>query len=364
MASIAVAGSLAQRPGHGGHAWVFLNYLLGLRQLGHEVTFVDRLEEEDEQAGRWLEGVMASAGLAGDYVLVTADPASRDEALRRLRRTALLIDVNGYLGDEELREAPSVSAFLDIDPAIQQMWQALGQAAIFGRHDIYFTVGENVGKEGSLVPTCGQEWIPTRQPVVLERWRGASRGSAFTTLATWRGPYAPIEFDGRTFGLRVHEFRRFLELPGRADADFELALDIDAVEVRDIENLKVAGWGLIPPEAVAATPARYREFIHGSLAEISIPKEVYVASRCGWFSDRSACYLASGKPVITVDTGFSARLPTGEGLLCVEDVEAAAAACAEVLGDPGSHERAAREIAAEHFDSDRVLRRLLDAAGV
>lgn len=364
MASIAVAGSLAQRPGHGGHAWVFLNYLLGLRRLGHEVTFVDRLEEEDEKARRWLGEVLAGVGLAGGYVLVTNDPDSRVEALRRLRGVDLLIDVNGYLGEDELSGAPAVSAFLDIDPAIQQMWQALGQASIFGRHDLYFTVGENVGGAESLVPTCDLEWIPTRQPVVLERWSSASHGSAFTTLATWRGPYAPIEFDGRTFGLRVHEFRRFLELPRLVEADFDLALDIEAAEVRDIESLNESGWRMIPPEAVAATPDRYREFIHASLAEFSIPKEIYVASRCGWFSDRSACYLASGKPVITIDTGFSARLPTGKGLLCVGDVEEAAAVCGEVLADPGSHERAAREIAAEYFDSDKILRRLLDAAGI
>ncbi len=364
MATVAVAGSLAQRPGHGGHAWVFLNYLLGLRRLGHEVLFVDRLGAT-RGGRRWLGEVMTGAGLEGDFVAIGEDdPDSREEALRRLRASDLLIDVNGYLEDEELREAPAVAAFLDIDPAIQQMWQSLGQASIFGRHDLYFTVGDNIGGDGSLVPTCGVEWIPTRPPVVLERWGEGGRGAGFTTLATWRGPYASIEFDGRSFGLRAHEFRRFFDLPRRVDADFRLALDIDPAEVRDLEALEESGWQLVPPESVAATPDKYREFIHRSLAEISIPKQIYVASRCGWFSDRSACYLASGKPVVTVDTGFSATLPTGRGLLCVEDVETAAAACEAVLGDPAAHESAAREIAHEFFDSDRVLRRLLDAAGI
>jgi len=364
MATVAVAGSLAQRPGHGGHAWVFLNYLLGLRRLGHDVLFVDRLDARGE-GRRWLSEVMTAVGLEGDFVAIGEDdPRSREEALRRLRRSDLLIDVNGYLDDEELREAAAVSAFLDIDPAIQQMWQSLGQASIFGRHDLYFTVGENIGGDDSLVPTCGVEWIPTRQPVVLERWSEDRRGAGFTTLATWRGPYASIEFDGRSFGLRVHEFRRFFDLPRRVGADFRLALDIDPAEVGDIEAMKGSGWELVPPEAVAATPDRYREFIHGSLAELSIPKQIYVASRCGWFSDRSACYLASGKPVITVDTGFSATLPTERGLLCVEDVETAAAACEAVLVDPAAHASAAREIAHEYFDSDRVLRRLLDVADI
>jgi hypothetical protein len=363
MASIAVAGSLAGRPGHGGHAWVFLNYLLGLRRLGHHVVFVDR-HESDGEGGRWLDEVMRGHGFEHDYVLVTEDPESREDALRRLGGTDLLIDVNGYLQDEELRAACAVTAFLDIDPAIQQMWQALGQASVFGDHDLYFTVGENIGGEDCLVPACGIEWIPTRQPVAIEEWEGAGRGSGFSTLATWRGPYASIEFDGRSFGLRVHEARRFAELPRRVEADFPLALDIEPADERDRQALEDGGWELIAPEKVAATPARYREFIHGSLAEFSIPKEIYVATRSGWFSDRSACYLASGKPVITVDTGFSATLPTGEGLLCVADVDAAAAACDAVLSDPATHERAAAEIARQYFGSDRVLGRILDAAGI
>jgi hypothetical protein len=363
MASVAVAGSLAQRPGHGGHAWVVLNYLLGLRRLGHEVTFVDRLDA-DGAGARWLHEVMADHGLERAYVLVTEDRDSRSDALRRLRGTDLLIDVNGYLDDEELRAACAVTAFLDIDPAIQQMWQALGQASIFGRHDLYFTVGESIGGDECLVPTCGVDWIPTRQPVVIDEWSGANRGNGFTSLATWRGPYAPVEFDGRTFGMRVHEFRRFFELPQRVDGSFRLALDIEPAESRDLEALQGSGWDLIAPDAVAATPARYREFIHGSLAELAIPKEIYVAARCGWFSDRSACYLASGKPVITVDTGFSSRLPTGQGLLAVDDVETAAEACEAVLSDPSTHERAAAEIARQHFDSDLVLGRILDAAGI
>jgi hypothetical protein len=363
MASIAVAGSLAQRPGHGGHAWVFLNYLLGLRRLGHEVTFVDRLEP-DGVGERWLHAVMADYGMERDCVLLTNDRESREAALRRLRGTDLLIDVNGYLDDEELRAACAVTAFLDIDPAIQQMWQALGQASILGRHDLYFTVGENIGGDESAVPTCGVDWIPTRQPVVIDQWSGADRGTGFTSLATWRGPYAPVEFDGRTYGMRVHEFRRFLELPQRVDGSFRLALDIEPADSRDLESLQSSGWKLSSPEAVAATPAHYMDFIHGSLAELSIPKEIYVASRCGWFSDRSACYLASGKPVITVDTGFSSTLPSGEGLLVVDDVETAAEACEAVLADPATHERAATEIARQHFDSDLVLGRVLDAAGI
>jgi hypothetical protein len=376
MAAIAVAGSIAQRPGHGGHVWVFLNYLLGLRSLGHEVTFVDRLDAgmlagnpapeaiADSAEARWLHAVMREAGLAGDYILISDEGEARQTALDLLAEVDLLINVNGFLRDEELLDAAEVAAFLDVDPGIQQMWEALGQASIFAGHDLHFTVGENIGRGGCAIPTGDIEWQSTRQPVQIDRWPIEPGGEGFTTVATWRGPYAPIEFAGRTFGLRVHEFRRFMELPQRVAADFRLALDIDRSDSRDLAALRGAGWQLLDPAEVAATPVEYHRFIQRSAAELAIPKQVYVETRSGWFSDRSACYLAAGKPVLTVDTGFSDFLPTGAGLLCFDDVEAAAQACEEVAGNPAVHQRAAREIALEYFDSARVLTRLLDAAGV
>lgn len=363
MATVAVAGSLAQRPQHGGHAWVFLNYLLGLRRLGHRPLFLDRHESGGEGA-RWVATVMDEAGLGNSWLLIDGSDDARRQARGLLAETDLLLDVNGYLGDEELIAAAGTSAFLDIDPAIQQFWQVLGLAEVFGCHDLYFTVGERIGDPDCPVPDCGIEWIPTRQPVLLEAWSVPEGGEGFTSLATWRGPYGPIEFEGRTYGQRVHEFRRFFELPRLVAAPFRLALDIDPAEESDLEALGKYGWELVEPENVAATPADYRDFIAGSLAELSVPKEVYVSSRCGWFSDRSACYLAAGRPVVTVDTGFAEHLPTGEGLLCARDVEDAAAACEAVLEDPGRQSRAARKIAREHFDSDLVLGKVLDAAEI
>lgn len=363
MATVAVAGSLAQRPRHGGHAWVFLNYLLGLRRLGHRPLFLDRHEDRGEGV-RWLAEVMDAADLGASWLLIDGSGEAHRRARDLLAETDLLLDVNGYLGDRELIDAAGTSAFLDIDPAIQQFWQALGLTEAFGDHDLHFTVGERIGDPDCPVPDCGIDWIATRQPVLLEAWSAPAGGADFTSLATWRGPYGPIEFEGHTYGQRVHEFRRFFELPDRVEAPFRIALDIDPAEERDLSALREHGWELVEPASVAATPDGYRDFIAGSLAELSIPKEVYVASRCGWFSDRSACYLAAGKPVVTVDTGFAAHLPTGEGLICAEDVGSAAAACEAVLSDPGRHNRAAREIAREHFDSDLILGRVLDAAGI
>jgi hypothetical protein len=379
MASVVVAGSVAQRPGRGGHAWVFLNYLIGLRQLGHEVHFLDRLAPAMvEPAGgdirrspqaRWLARVMGGFGLGDSYGLLVEgddrDEGSRRAALERLRGADLLLNVNGFLRDAELLGAAAVTAFVDIDPAIQQLWHALGLAEVFGDHDLYFTVGENIGRGGCSVPTCGIDWIPTRAPVVLGEWLQPSRSRQdFTSVASWRGPYGPIEYEGEVFGLRVHEFRRLIGLPGRVDAELRLALDIDAEDAADEAALREAGWRLEDPAEVAGDPGRYREFIRDSGAELAVAKNVYVRSRCGWFSDRSACYLASGRPVLAQETGYSDNLPTGAGLLSFTALDDGRAGIEAIESDWAAHSAAARALAEEHFDSAVVLGRMLDEAGL
>jgi hypothetical protein len=378
MASIAVAGSIAQRPGRGGHVWVFLNYLIGLRRLGHEVLFIDQLtagmlgspQDTTDIArspeAKWLHGVMAEAGFSDDYLLLTdqTEGASRLRLLNRLRETDLLINVNGFLGDSEILDAPASTAFLDIDPAIQQMWVDLGLADLFAGHDLYFTVGENIGKPSCEVPTCGLEWVATRPPVVLDEWPATEGGKAFTTIASWRGPYGSIEYKGETYGLRVHEFRRFMDFPAQVEPQCTIALDVEAADQADIAALRQAGWSLLDPSVVGCDPNIYRSFIQGSEAELSVAKNVYVRSQCGWFSDRSACYLASGKPVLAQETGFSANLPTGEGLLSFADIAGAVSGTEEIRSDWNVHSEAARALAWEYFDSNKVLGGMLRAAGI
>jgi len=241
---------------------------------------------------------------------------------------------------------------------------ALGLAEIFDGHQLHFTVGENIGRPGCEVPTCGLDWIPTRQPVALEQWPPAGPGEGLTTVASWRGPYAPVEYEGETYGLRVHEFRRLRELAAEIDAELTVALDIDPEDEADASALRAGGWNLRDPAEVAADPVAYRAFVQGSQAEVSIAKNVYVRSRCGWFSDRSACYLASGRPVLAQDTGYADNLPTGIGLIPFTSVEDGVAAANEILADWEAHSAAARELAVEYFDSSVVLEGILDAAGV
>jgi len=374
---VAVAGSLAQRPDRGGHAWVFLQYLLGFRRLGYEVLFLDRLSAEMFPPGEswppraavgWLQEVMGAHGLDGDYCLLLDGAASRDsvglsreEAITRLRRSTMLLDVMGFLGDEELLAAAARRVFLDIDPGFPQMWQELGLHRSFGDHDAYATVGLRVGKEGSRVPTCGVEWVPTPQPVVLGEWPATPPGRAYTSVATWRGLFEPIDFEGERYGLRAHQMRRFADLPAATDAPLELALEIDPADEADAELLRHGGWSLVPPATVAGTTEDYRRYLQGSRGEVGVAKDLYVRSRGGWLSDRSLCYLASGKPVLAQATGFEEEIETGAGLIAFDSPGDAAAALAEVEGDYDRHSRAARELAVERFGSDRVLTALLEA---
>ncbi len=381
--TIVIAGALAQKPGVAGHTWVYLQYLLGFKRLGWDVLFLDRLEPEmcrDAQGQpcapqqsenlRYLQNVMTRHELGDAYAVSTGGGdhwfgLSRAKVQERLRQSAFLLNIMGYLNDEQLLAAAPRRVFLDIDPGIGQMWCSLGWADVFRGHDNFVTIGEKIGQANCPIPTCGLDWITWHQPVVLEHWpRVVNDSRAFTSIATWRGTYAPIEFEGKRYGQRVHEFRRFVSLPQLSGRQFDLALDIHPDDREDLTLLQENGWTLHSPQSVACDPWVYRNFIQQSGAEFSIAKGIVVDTQCGWFSDRSICYLASGKPVIVQDTGLKDLYPTGEGLITFSNLDEAAAGVEAVASNYNRHARAAREIANEYFDSDKVLRELLVKLGV
>ena len=376
---IVVAGSIAQKPHQSGHAWQFLQYLLGFRRLGWDVLFVDELDPalcrdaagepcapERSENARYVEAVMREFGLAGAWSIGLGDGrhlgVGRAGVLEHARGADLLLNVMGFLGDEEILAAAPRRVFLDTDPGFGQMWRALGLADVFAGHDAHVTIGERIGEDDCTIPTCGLDWITTPQPVYLDAWRAAPQpaAGAFTSVARWRGAYGPVDFEGRRYGLRVHEFRRFASLPRATGESFELALDIHPDETADLELLRDGGWALTDPGRVARTPAAYRAYIADSFAELMVAKGMYVQSRSGWFSERSICYLATGRPVLAQETGLAELYPVGKGLVTYATLEEAVAGVEAIRADPAGHAAAAREIAEEHFDSDRVLGRLLD----
>lgn len=378
---VVIAGSLAQRALRGGHAWVFLQYLLGFRRLGWDVLFLDRLEPdmgvevrdrgtdlERSENVRYLTSVMRRYGL-GDSFSIRLDGGarvvgrSRREVVDFARDADLVLDFMGFSDDDEVLGVAARTVFVDIDPGFGQLWRELGLHDPFPGYDDYVTVGARIGQAGCAVPTCDLPWIPIRPPVVLEHWAADPRAGhgPFTTVATWRGDFGPIDVRGRRLGLRVHEFRKFVELPRRTGASFEVALDIHPDERADLALLESNGWRLADPRVVAGYPWSYQSFIRDSCAEVMVAKNLYVETAPGWFSDRSACYLAAGKPVLAQDTGLDGLLPTGEGLLTFRTLDEVVAGVSALLERPARHATAARELAEEYFDSDRVLRGLLEA---
>lgn len=362
---IVVSGMLAGDPGQGGASWAVLQYVLGLRRLGHEVVFVEPAAATATTLA-YFDDLVARFDLRGAAALLDpADGACRGIDRGRLLDLAagadLLLNISGVLADDALLDTIGVRAFVDLDPAFTQLWCAAeGIDMGFDRHNRFVTIGGRIGTDGCSVPTCGRAWIATLQPIVLEHWPVADRleHDALTTVGNWRA-YGSIEHGGVRYGQKAHALRALIDLPRQADERFALALGIDPAERRDLAALGDHGWELLDPAAVACTPDAYAHFVRGSWAEFGLAKSGYAASACGWFSDRSVCYLASGRPVLALDTGFGADIPTGAGLLAFSTVDEAVAGVAELRGGYARHRRAARALAEDLFDSDRVLRRLL-----
>jgi hypothetical protein len=365
---ILVAGRFASVPAHGGATWAVLQYALGLRQLGHDVVLVDPCDSDPDRSA-YFGRVLATAGLQGAAALVHPDRTTTGLGYRELASWAhdcqLLVNLAGVLTDEELTGLVAVRAYVDLDPAFTQHWHTDGIDVGLAHHDHYITVGQAIGTPGCSVPTCGLPWTGTVPPVVLDRWPVAWSAARFgvTTVANWRS-YGSIQVGDVLLGQKAHAVRTLMDLPRRLpDITFEPAFAFHPAERRDLEALAQGGWRVLSPDVVAPDPDRYRTFVRASSAELGVAKSGYTVSRCGWFSDRSACYLASGRPVVAEDTGWTEFLPSDEGLLSFADVDSAADALERVFADYDRHRRAARALAHELFDSRRVLGQLLGRVG-
>jgi hypothetical protein len=378
--SILFSGMLAGDPGQGGATWAVLQYVLGLRQLGHDVMLAEPVAAErlrpagaalrESEQARYFRGVVDAFGLAGRAALLregtTETEGSAYEEMKAFaRRADLVVNVSGMLADLALLEWIRRRVYLDLDPAFVQLWHtAEGIDMRFGAHTHFVTVGMNVGREGCTVPTCGLQWVRTPQPVVLEHWPVAEGPPRYgwTTVGNWRG-YGSVTYGGVQYGQKAHSMRPLMALAQRTKERFELALDIHADERADLAALAANGWRLLDPREVAGTPGEYGTFVRESKGEFGLAKSGYVASNCGWFSDRSACFLASGRPVVAQETGWTRWLAAGEGVVPFTGVDDAAAALESVGRNYPRHARAARAAAERYFDSRFVLPALLEAVG-
>src|SRR5436309_14253137 len=368
-----------------GVSWQAIHYLRGFHQLGWDVWYVEdsgappydpRLgttTEDCAPAVRYVADVMRRIGLADRWAYVDLMhgethglPRAQLDAL--YRDAAAIVNLCGATAPrEEHRRGPKL-LYIETDPVYEQLRIALGDESSLGflaSHDVLFTYGENLGAADCPVPLERFTWYPTRPPVVLEEWAAPPDPGAafFTTVASWENKGKDISFRGETYQWSKHvNFLRFLDLPRHAVGRFELAMD--PVDPAVTARLRDAGWTLVDPAPISRDPERYRAFIRASRGEFTVAKDIYVRPRSGWFSDRSVCYLAAGRPVVTQDTGVGKFVPTGRGLLTYGTMEEAVEALRGIEADYVAHSAAARAIATEHFAAERVLGRLLADAGL
>jgi hypothetical protein len=377
------AHNVVNNPRIGGHFWVYLQYAHGLRRLGCDVYWLERFSRDDP----WHDvsaGAVASFfrrmerfGLGGKAILYQT---AGDDELRFIgvspavaeavfRRADLLLNFH-YAIDPGLLARFQRTALVDIDPGLLQHWISHGQLRV-PAHDLYLTIGETVGTPAARFSDCGLAWVHVRPPVCLDLWPYSydPRCRRFTTVSSWLGGEYVTERSGGVKRVLYDNdkrvsFLRFAQLPARTACELELALHLEGTLDRpDRELLEANGWRVRHALEVANTPERYRAYIQASRGEFSCAKPSYVAFQTAWVSDRTLCYLASGKPAVVQDTGPSAFLPSGEGLLRFSTVEQAAEALATIDADYERHCRTARAIAETYFDARTVLSDILSLVG-
>ena len=359
----------------GGQNMFILQWMRGLERLGHEVVFLDfvgtdfeagreaMLRAFDQVITRWWHP--RQTALVVTPTLETLYGMDSGQIARFADAAAAVITLSAPFRREPPEPIRHVRPriLFESDPAYTHLWvDQKDPADIFGENDLYFTVGGNIGSPRCSVPTCGIQWRHAWHPIVLEWWPGAPlRNDHFTTVADWYHQ-GYVEFAGRIFGPKSDEFRKFMNLPALAGEELEIIINISSDDP-DIDELEGHRWRLASPDRVRL-PEMYRDFISGSTAEFSCAKGGYAGTRCGWFSDRSECFLAAGRPVVLQSTGFEDLLPTGKGLFSVRTVEEAAEAIRAIRADYPAHSAAAKALAREYFDSDKILNRVLSEAGL
>jgi hypothetical protein len=385
---IIVSGFIGLYP-TGGVTWDYIQYPLGLNLLGHDVYYIEdtmqysgyqtngRSWDDSSDSIHYLKLVMERFGLGDKWAY--RDIASgkcfgmSSTRVAEIFRTAdvfINISESTYLRDEYLNIPKRV--LIDSDPMFTQVqyWNDDDPEAStekikkhYGQYNYRFTFGENVAAADCAVPTFDMEWMPTRQPVCLSYWKNEHalnpRGS-LTTVMNW-STRKKLKYRNNLWGQKDAEFEKILHLPRMfGDLEFKIAASVSEGQQFEKKMLEDEGWVLLSPTESIPDAQSYQNFILNSMAEFSVAKETYVKSKSGWFSCRSACYLASGRPVVTQETGWSEFIPSGEGLFAFTSPESAAEAIRKVHADPAKHARAASEIAQQYFDSNRVLQSLLD----
>jgi hypothetical protein len=383
---LVVLGMMGRCP-FGGQTWLYLNWLRGLHRLGHEVWYVEddtvwpydpdrnAVTDDCSYGVRHVERCLERIGLPGQWAFRLADRKGAcwglaEGALRELYRTCdALLNVVGATDLRDDHMAARRRIYVQTDPVIAELRLANGDEhtrAVFALHDAIATYGENYGAPDCGVPLGAVRYRKTRQPIDLDLWPMAFDPAArhFTTIGNYRQTGDDVEYNGEVYRWSKHyEWEKLLELPRRTRQPFEVALKVDSPA--DRERLEEHGWRVVSPVRMSLDPfGDYPAYFRRSRAELTVAKDQNVRLRSGWFSERDACYLACGKPVVAQDTGFGSVLPTGAGLFAFTTMDEALAAIEAINSDYRKHCEAARAIAEEHFEARKVAARLLADVGL
>jgi hypothetical protein len=376
---IIVGGVISLTPFSPGIVWDWIHFAVGFARLGHDVYFVEEVEPKwcvdaqdqpcpfERSINRDLfRSSMQPFGLAERacqiYNSGKATIGLSLDAIKAIANNAdLLINISGHVKSDFLLGPIRRRAYIDQDPVYTQLWYSQYKKDLnLKQHDVFFTVGLNIGTPHTHIPDSGIRWHPLLPPVVLDYWpmRFDSHCKRFTTIASWSG-FSDLCFDGEWYGTKCEEFKRFANLPAKIDQPLEVAMKRNPWDESAVHMLIDAGW-IVSDAAQISTLNSYQEFIAHSRAEIGIAKNAYVKGRSGWFSDRSSHFLASGKPVLAQATGFEKNLPTGRGLLAFSTMEQAVDGIRSINSDYESHCKAARAFAEEYLDYSKILPQMLD----
>ncbi len=377
---IIVLGYIVRGP-LAGFAWHHLQYVLGLKQLGHDVYFVEDSDDypacydpekhvtsTDPTYGlKFIGEVFERVGLSERWTYYDAHRSDwrgpRAADIKKIgASTDLLLNVSGVNPIRDVFARIPTRVLIDTDPVFTQIRHLTDERAdaLAGRHTAFMTFGENIGAKGCSIPNDGYLWQPTRQPIVLDAWpvTGGPSAGRYTTVMQWDS-YAKREYDHRAFGMKSESFDPYLDLPSQTGCELELALGSSHAP-RDLLQRK--GWRVRDPLKVTRDPWTYQQYLRNSRAEFSVAKHGYVAARSGWFSERSACYLACGRPVIVQDTGFSTWLETEGGVIPFSNPQEALDGIESISARYERHCAAARHVVERYFDSQRVLSDLVERA--
>jgi hypothetical protein len=386
MARIAVSSYMVRYPLGGNLSWA-LQWIVGLQRLGHDVWVVEKsgyanacfdlsrgeMTDDCSYGVRVVRDLLEPLGLGNRWCYLAFDgaylglPRARVEAALGAADLYLEMGTHGVeMDDTWLDEAASAGlrVLVATEPGVTQMRMALKRAAglPLPEYDRYYTTGLNIGTPYSTAPTLNRTWHGIVDPVVVDLFACPPRaeGAPVTTVMNWQSMGA-ISFEGVEYGQKDREFPKFMDLPRRTRGPIEVAV---AGRQAPRDALRAAGWRVRDAHEVTASVGAYRTYIADSRAEFSVAKHACVATNVGWFSERSAAYLATGRPVVIQDTGVRRHLPYGRGLFAVRTVEEAAAAIVEIDADWDRQSRWARELAREFFDAKVVLTAMLTDLGV